>query len=272
MKNLRWIRAAIAAAALLSLSVLPGAAARALEVDLELVLAVDISRSMDVEEQILQRDGFVAAFRHPDVIRAIEGGMLGRIAATYVQWSGAYLQRVVVPWSLIDSAESARTFAERIAAGALERHRRTSISGAIEFAAPLFADNGFAGLRRVIDVSGDGPNNQGERVDRARDRALAQGLVINGLPIVLKRGSIVGFYDIENLEAYYEDCVIGGPGSFLLAVRERGELATAIRRKLILEIAGRAPRLIPAQAPPERAPVDCLIGEKLWQERWRVLE
>ena len=246
-------------------------------VDLQLVLAVDISRSMDQDEQSLQRAGYVTALRDPEVIAAIQGGPLGRIAVTYVEWAGQGLQTVLVPWTLIDSAESAGLVADALAVQPLQRLRRTSISNALTFSAAHFERSGFESARRVIDISGDGPNNQGFRVTDARDAVIDQGITINGLPIMLKTGYPSGFFDVQNLDLYYEDCVIGGFGAFLVTVQDPAEFAGAIRRKLILEIAGRMPppQAVPAQWTQAQAPfteTDCQIGEKLWDSWMRGAE
>jgi hypothetical protein len=236
------------------------------EVDLALVIAVDISYSMDPDELALQRQGFAEAFRAPVVHDAIRSGMLGRIAVVYMEWAGVWDQRVMVPWTIIDNAETALSFADRVATVPIRRAQRTSISGAIDFAVKLLAQSGADAVRRVIDVSGDGPNNQGRPVAQARSEALAQGIVINGIPIMLKRP---GYLDIPDLDLYYRDCVIGGPGSFMEPAREREHFKTAVRNKIIREIAGLAPsepliRL--AQSGGERR-ADCLIGETQWRER-----
>ncbi len=147
------------------------------EVDLELVLAVDISRSMDFDEQALQRAGYVGAFRHPEVIAAIGSGMIGRIAVTYLEWAGAGVQLHVVPWTLVDSVQSAHAFADAMAAAPIRRERGTSISGGLITAAGLLETSPFAGLREVIDVSGDGPNNTGPLVLEAR-RAVLERVIV----------------------------------------------------------------------------------------------
>lgn len=247
------------------------------EVDLELVLAVDISYSMDVDEQQVQRDGYAAAIVSPQVIDAIGRGLLGRIAVAYVEWAGAEEQRVVVPWTLIDGPDGARDFAAALAAAPLRRAYRTSISGALAHAARMFDGNGFRGLRTVIDVSGDGPNNQGEPVEAVRDDLLEHGVVINGLPLMMKRPS-VSMMDIGDLDAYYRDCVIGGPGAFMVPVRGVEQFPDAVRTKLVLEIAGPGPdapvappvgeRAIPAADPRGPTRVDCASGEQLWRERF----
>ncbi len=234
-------------------------------VDLELVLAVDISRSMDPDEQALQRAGYVAAFRDPEVLRAIRSGPIGRIAVTYMEWAGTGLQRVVLPWTLVEDAASGERVARVLAAAPFDAQRRTSISDALLYSAALFTNSGFAGNRKVIDISGDGPNNQGMAVLHARDRVLDQGIIINGLPIMLKQRWPSGFFDVTELDIYYEDCVIGGFGAFIVTIVDPDEFVSAIRRKLVLEIASTAPRLIPAQASGPLEPTDCLAGEKLWQ-------
>lgn len=239
-----------------------GAMAQVESVDLELVLAVDVSRSMDFEEQELQRDGYAAAFRHPEVVAAIVSGPLGRIAVTYVEWAGPDIQVVMVPWTIVAGPEDAQAFADEIGTAEMLRERGTSISGGLEFAAGLFAVSGVEGLRRTIDISGDGPNNMGLPVARVRDQVVAAGITINGLPIMLRPGGGFGAYGIRELDIYYEDCVIGGPGAFIVTVDEPSQFPAAIRRKLVLEIAGvlPLPGLTPAVATVPR--IDCLVGEK----------
>lgn len=234
-------------------------------VDLELVLAVDVSRSMDRDEQALQHTGYVEAFRHKDVIDAITSGPNGRIAVSYVEWAGPSYQRALVPWTVIDGAAAAHAFAGRLAAAPISSERGTSIANGLLFIGPTFEGNGIAGSRRVIDVSGDGPNNMGVPVTTVRDPLVAQGITINGLPIMIKRAG--GFASIENLDIYYEDCVIGGTGAFLVPVTDIQNLSSAIRRKLVLEIAAR-PVLLQkvAEATPEPR-IDCMIGERL-REQW----
>lgn len=254
------IRALAIAAALLA------PPAHALEVDVELMLAVDISRSMDIEELAVQRAGYVAALRDPSVHRAIRGGLLGRIAISYVEWAGAGKRETVIDWTLIDGPDSARDVADLLTWHPVQAATGTSISDVIGFSARDMARNGFEGLRRVIDISGDGPNNTGPMVTAARDAAVAAGITINGLPLMMKARD--GPFSLRDLDVYYEDCVIGGPQSFVLPVWDSAKFADTIRRKLILEIAGIArPRVMQAQlslTPRPRAPrIDCLIGEKL---------
>lgn len=231
-------------------------------VDLELVLAVDVSLSMDLEEQALQRDGYVQALRDPEVQKAIVSGPYGRIALTYMEWAGPQSQLVVMPWTIIDSPAAASAFADKLAAKSISRARMTSISGALKFSKELLDTSGFKGIRRVIDVSGDGPNNAGISIGIAREEVLAAGIVINGLPIVLKRAT--GMFDLDDLDRYYADCVIGGTGAFMIPIREPGEFKTATRRKLLLEISGLEPppRIVPVQG---RDMFDCSVGERQWR-------
>jgi hypothetical protein len=239
----------------------------AVPVDVELVLAVDISYSMDPDEQALQREGYRLALTSREFLQALREGGHGKIAITYIEWAGGYDQQVVVPWRLIEGPESADAVAAEIGSAPYRRASRTSISGALKFASSLFETSGYRGLRRVIDVSGDGPNNSGVPVAPMRDEIIAKGIVINGLPLMLKRPHR-GMMDIGRLDWYYEDCVIGGPGAFVIPVRDRSQFVEATRNKLVLEVAGRTPeaQIIPASAQNPRMP--CTIGETLWQQRW----
>jgi hypothetical protein len=236
-------------------------------VDVELVIAVDVSLSMDLDEQRLQREGYVAAFRDGELHKAIAAGVHGRIAVVYMEWAGPGSQSIVIPWTVIDGPAAARAFADRLAAQPISRQRLTSIGAALHFARDLLASTGFAGLRRVVDISGDGPNNAGPPAPVARDALVADGIVVNGLPIMLKSGA-PSFFDLSDLDRYYAACVIGGAGAFMVPVKEIGELKEAIRRKLLMEISGLPepePQLVPAQAV-ELEAYDCLIGERQW--RW----
>ena len=225
------------------------------QVDVELVLAVDVSRSMDEEEFALQRAGYVEALRHPDFINAVKAGLNGRIVLTYFEWASSIREGASIPWQIIDSAESAEAFAAQLESRPFNSFRGTSISSALTHGTELLQDNGFSGWRKVIDVSGDGPNNIGTPVTGARDEAVAQGIVVNGLPILIRPSPT-----FAELDRYYAECVTGGPGSFVLPIKQASEFATAIRRKLILEVSGApTPPVIRAQAKP---PVDCLIGER----------
>jgi len=249
------------------------AAAEPVDVDVALVLAVDVSYSMDPQEQRLQREGYVQAILSPQFLAAIRSGPYGRIAITYMQWASATDHDVVLPWTLIDGPETARAVADRLSEAPYRRARRTSISGAIDEAIRMFENSNFKGWRRIIDVSGDGANNDGRPVAAARDDAVRQGVVINGLP-VLVRPSSLGFADIANLDAYYEDCVIGGPGSFSILIRSRDDFLNATRTKLVQEIAHappvriETPRDMIVRTQRREPRMDCMIGERLWRDRW----
>ena len=236
-------------------------------VDVELVLAVDVSYSMDMEELAIQREGYAQAIVSKEFLQALKSLGKGRIAVTYFEWAAASDQKIISPWRLIDGPETADAVANEILKTPIRRASRTSISGAINFAMPLFNDNPYHGARQVIDISGDGPNNNGEPVTIARDAALAKGITINGLPIMVKEPSY-STMDIENLDYYYEDCVIGGPGSFVVSIKDRDKFKEAIRTKLLLEVAGRTPerKLVPVADQQPR--VSCLVGEKIWSDRW----
>ena len=246
--------------------------ARAVEnVDLELILAVDVSGSIDPEEAEMQRDGYVAALRNPRVINAIRSGFLGRIAVTYFEWAGVYHKSLVIGWQMIDGEASSHAFAAALAEMHISRERSTSITGAIDYAIPMFEGNGFEGTRRVIDISGDGPNNTGGLVSFARDRAVAQGLVINGLPIINDHRGRSGFPNLRELDLYYTHCVIGGPGAFIVVAEDFNSFAEAIRRKLVAEIAGLQP--VPQARlwrVAERVIPPCDIGERMREQRRRL--
>jgi hypothetical protein len=236
-------------------------------VDVELILAVDVSYSMDMDELALQREGYAQAIISKEFLQALKTGPNGKISVTYFEWAAAHDQKIIIPWRVIDGPETADAVADEIMKMPIRRASRTSISGAINFAMPLFDENPQRGLRRVIDISGDGANNSGPPVTVARDAALAKGIIINGLPIMVKELSY-STMDIENLDFYYEDCVIGGPGSFVVSIKERDKFKEAIRTKLLLEVAGLAPDrpILPVVAKEPR--VNCMIGEKIWQDRW----
>jgi len=217
------------------------AAATEVPVDLELVLAVDISGSVDRVEARLQREGYIAALRHPEVVAAIQGGMFGRIALAYVEWAGDHYQRIMLDWTVIEDAAGAAAFADALAETPLMTAHWTSLSAALDFAAPLFDDNGIEGVRRVIDISGDGYNNRGRPVERARDAAVAAGITINGLPIMNDRPNPWGGMPPRDLDRYFEEQVIGGPGAFIVVAEDYTSFASAILSKLLLEIAGDTP-------------------------------
>lgn len=225
------------------------------EMDVELVLAVDISQSMDSEEQEAQRAGYVAALTSKEFLDAIQVGPLGRVAVTYMEWGGIDEHFIVADWTVIQDAPSAKNFAAKISAAPLRQVQRTSIASALEKSVFLIQSNRYEGLRRVIDISGDGPNNQGGSVTAMRDRMIAAGVTINGLPLMMKSNKNT-WQAMLNLDHYYEDCVIGGPGSFAIPVRSQEAFADAIRMKLVMEIGGREPD--PAYQHAEaREPIRC---------------
>jgi hypothetical protein len=203
-------------------------------VDVLLVLATDVSRSVDEDEARLQRDGYYASLTDPLVMEAIRNGPLGAIGVAYVEWSGEDYQAQPVPWTRIASQAEAQAWV-----GALERHPPrahgwTSLSGAIDFSRVVLARAPWTGTRRVVDISGDGSNNSGRDPAAARDAAVEEGITINGLPI-LKDRPLPG---VAPLDEYYQEKVIGGPGAFVIPAADFGSFARALRRKLILEIAG----------------------------------
>ena len=231
-------------------------AAAAERVDVELVLAVDVSRSMDMEEFELQRAGYVAALRHPDFIRAVQSGPYGRIAVSYFEWAGSPRVESLLAWTVVDGPASAESFAATLAGRPFSGYRGTSISGALAYATELLSGNEFTAERSVIDISGDGPNNAGLPIAEPRRAAIDAGIVINGLPILIRPSR-----NVAELDRYYAECVIGGPGAFMLPIRVLEEFATAIRRKLVMEVSGSpAPaHVVPVQASPQ---IDCLSSER----------
>src|SRR5436190_15775924 len=234
-------------------------------VNVELVIAVDVSYSMDMDELAIQREGYAQAIVSKDFLQALRAGP-SKVAVTYFEWSMSGDERIILPWRVIDGPESADVVATEIMKTPVRRGSSTSISGAINFALQLFKENPYRGLRRVIDISGDGPNNDGAPVTGARDAALAKGIVINGLPIMVKEPSLATT-DIANLDLYYEDCVIGGPGAFIITIRDREKFQEAIRTKLVLEVAGLTPARPVVPAADREPRVSCLIGENKWQAR-----
>jgi hypothetical protein len=211
-------------------------------VDLELVLAVDCSRSINDAEFALQAQGYAAAFRHPSVLRAIQSGERRSIAVTYVQWAGPFLQNQSIGWTLINDGESAHEFADRFETAPRAFYGGgTSLSGIIDFSRTLFPKSGFTGRRRVIDISGDGINNSGRLATSARDEAVREGITVNGLAILTEVGG---------LDHYFRENIMGGEGSFVIAAADFDSFAQAILNKLIREIASavaQPPEL--AQAP-----------------------
>jgi hypothetical protein len=231
-----------------------------------LVLAVDISFSMDFEELALQRAGYVEALRSPEVHKAIANGATGRIGLTFFEWAGVNIQHHLIPWTVIDSPAAAMAFADELEKQPTRRGQRTSVSGAIDFSVKQLEDIPFRALRRVMDISGDGPNNSGRPVVVARDEALRKGISINGLPITLKPP---GYLDIKDLDIYYEDCVIGGQGAFVISITEKAQFVQTVKTKLIMEIsdapAEPARLIMPAQARTPR--ISCTVGEDMWRNR-----
>ncbi|MFC3125009.1 DUF1194 domain-containing protein [Pseudoroseomonas globiformis] len=223
----------------------PRAHAEPEAVDVLLVLAVDVSRSVDEDEAKLQREGYRAAITDPRVIEAVQGGMLGAVAVTYMEWAGAEYQRQLLPWMKLSGTADAERWASALAEAPRASLSWTSISGAITFGMALLEQSPFEGMRKVIDISGDGVNNSGQPVEQARDAAVARGIVINGLPIMNDRPSF-GRRPAVPLDQYFAESVIGGPGAFLVAADDFTSFGAAVRRKLIREIAGRPMPLQPA--------------------------
>lgn len=251
-------------ALLLLVMLCAAATARAEEaVDLELVLAVDVSGSIDTTEAMLQREGYVTALRSDEVLAAITGGPLGRIALSYVEWAGSGTPRTVVDWQIIDGRPSAEKFVSILERNWPRTGRRTSISSVIRYSLAMFEGSGFSGARRIIDISGDGPNNEGGPVLAARGRAAERGIGVNGIVILNTEPGPLGFPVLEDLDIYFEECVITGSGAFVLAVDGFRDFGRAIRRKLVLEIADLAPRR-PVLTHVEG--YDCLIGERQLRE------
>ncbi len=234
-----------------------------MRVDVELVLAVDVSRSMDFDELTLQREGYAAALEHPAVTSAFGMGPEGRIALKVFEWGGPRQARVLLDWTVMEGPADAAAAADTLREVPVGNLRGTSISGAMEIAAEWIETNAFIGTRRVVDISGDGPNNQGRPVEVVRDELAAMGIEVNGLPFMVKAPG--GSFSIKDLDFYYEDCVITGESAFVIPIREMDRLVASIRQKLILEIAGWQP---------EREAIvrwagdtDCMIGEKL-RRQW----
>jgi hypothetical protein len=219
------------------LAAAPAARGADVPVDLELVLAADVSRSIDDVEHALQREGYAEALTSREVLRAIRGGVLGAIAVTFVEWAGVDEADVVAGWMVIRDAASAVRFAQVLRDTPRLVRGSTSISGAIDRAATLFDNNGIEGTRRAIDVSGDGINVSGRPVEEARDEAVARRITINGLPIVNDRPSRPPWPE-PPIDQYYRDHVIGGPGAFFVVAKDFASFGEAVRRKLVREIVG----------------------------------
>ncbi|PWC27215.1 DUF1194 domain-containing protein [Teichococcus aestuarii] len=216
--------------------------ARAVEpVDVELALAVDVSRSVDAEEQELQFRGYAAAFRDPRLLDGIARGAIGSIAVCFFTWSDWNVQELLVPWARIDGRESGERFAAAIDAAPRRTHLYTSISAAIDYAATLFGQ-GYEGTRQVVDISGDGVNNSGRPLAQARADALSRGIILNGLAVLDRTPPPAQFANLTPpLDDYYRDEVIGGPGAFLMVAEGFQAFEGAVRRKIIREIASNPP-------------------------------
>ena len=262
------VTALIRASMLIAVSALcgqPVASAADEPVDLELIIAADASGSIDATEARFQRGGYGAAFQNSKVLTAIRSGAQGRIAVLYFEWSGEQPKRILAGWTVIDDAASAWAFAELLVAMPFESGTRTSISGAIDFAASLFEGNGYEGRRRVIDISSNGENNLGRLVNLARDDAVAAGITINGLPIVMDRPGGSEWPPMPEFGWYFEDCIIGGQSAFSIVARGRNAFATAVLGKLVIEIAGIEPAPMRPRPVAARPPTPCDIGEQRWK-------
>jgi len=209
-------------------------------IDLQLVLAVDVSRSIDDDEYALQREGYAQAITHPAVVGAIQGNQHHRIVVTLFEWSSVEQQRILVPWMVIQDAETAEIFAERLRRASRAFAGWTSISGAIGYGLRLIEDSPLQGDRKVIDISGDGVNNSGGLPGALRDEAVRRGVTVNGLVIENDRPTPGFFQAVPQpaLDQYYRDHVIGGSGAFVMAIKDFESFAHAIVNKLIKEIAG----------------------------------
>ncbi len=221
---------------------LPAAAQDKKEVDLALAMAIDISGSIDPDEAHLQREGYVQAFRDPIIVKAILGGANGRIAVAYFEWSDSWMQKLLIDWTLLDSEATIAAFATRLEKAPISIARRTSISGAIRYAIPLFGRSPYDAERKVLDISGDGSNNDGGLVTDMRHEALKDRIIINGLPIMNDRPNPFGFPSEDDLDRYYLHCVTGGPRSFVEVARNFEDFPRAVRKKLLQEVADVGPR------------------------------
>jgi hypothetical protein len=222
----------------------PAAPSQQTEVDVALVLAIDASGSIDHNEAELQRKGIAEAFLSKEVIQAIQSGSLGRIGVAAIYFSSRQYGVMSVPvnWMIVRDQKSAEDFVRTLISAPRQSARGTSISDALELSQRMLEKGPYRSAKQVVDVSGDGENNAGRRLLDVRDELLAQSITINGLPIIDETTS-------QDLDKYYEGCVIGGPGSFVVAAKGFGDFARAMRRKLILEISGLTPREAPGATP-----------------------
>lgn len=261
-------------AGLISAGMLAGAAHAAEKVDLELVIATDTSYSIDAEEARLQREGVAAAFLSADVIAAIRSGRYGRIAVAYIDYASTPYNAVVMDWTVIADQAGAAAFARELVRRPPNVGRHTSLSSALAMAARMIAENAFEGTRRTVDISGDGPNNFERRVDHVRDEVVARGITINGLPIMNKRDANRSRYYLPDLDRYFEGCVIGGRGAFVEVAHDFKDFARAMKKKLVLEIAGLMPPAPVQQAQYNLSgyPKGCDIGERMRGLPWSLDE
>jgi Protein of unknown function (DUF1194) len=253
------------------------AGAEPIDVDVELVLMVDVSRSMGPREIRIQRRGYAEALASDEVVDAIVNGGIGAIAVTYIEWGSSIFQRVELPWTLIASKETARGAARHLEgdfeASMKQLHdvpyhlRQTSISGAIHHGRRELERNDYEGLRKVIDISGNGPNNDGDPSPVARDIAAAAGIIVNGLPLITEGSEADP--ESKDLDLYFSECVIGGPGAFVLPVQGWNDFRPAVRRKLLLEMADNPDSVWQTEGVLGRQgrDVNCLIGEMSRQAR-----
>ena len=215
--------------------------ARDIDVDLELILAVDISYSVDETEARKQRNGYVTALQSAEVVDAIRSGPHGRIAVIYVEWADSAMQRVVAPWTIIQSAADATAFAQKVHDAPFVQGHYTAIGSMMERGFALFNSNAAKGLRRVIDISGDGPQNQGANLQTARQHATQLDIVINGLPIISQSQDPWRPRVEVKIDQYYRHQVIVGPGSFVVPAHDFDDFKKAVLRKMVLEIADNTP-------------------------------
>ena len=251
-----------------------GAALSGQHVDVALVIATDVSYSVDDNEARFQREGAIAAFRNAEVVKAIQAGALGRIAVAYIDFSSYSTNKIIADWRVVHDKASADAFADLLASAPRTLGVQTSISSGLEMAELLLDASGYTATKRVIDVSGDGPNNEGHLVDKVRDQIVAKGITINGLPIMTPADQFDVYY-LADLDRYYAGCVIGGPGAFLHVAHGFEDLERALRRKLIQEISdagrGENPLILKVAAPTARAAPaphavyekGCDIGERM---------
>ena len=240
MRTIRTFLTSLVFGAILAAILVPAAARAAEDVDLLLVLAVDVSRSIDATKFQLQREGYAAAVADPHVLDAIRTGRTGRIGLTFVEWSGVGAQKVVIDWTTIGDTDSAKGFGDRLLEAPRSFADRTSISGAIEFAMGQLDKAPYEAARRTIDVSGDGTNNAGRDVAMLRDEAVAKGITINGL-VILSDNPMSWNPDHTNppggLANYYRNNVVGGPSAFVMVAENFNSFGQAIIKKMIAEVA-----------------------------------